>query len=439
MANLYEILGVQEEATQEEIKTSYRKLSRRYHPDMTGDAEGHFFKMLAEAHETLINPEKRAAYDASLHNEAPPSWEKTSEPQDNTTASSRPPQYQGATGIPAAPPINWDAVKWKHQSHPGREKVVLKKPYKGKAMAFAALAAVFLIPAFYLSFRLPAFHDFPVSIIACLAIAVFGVQLGRMKSDEKWFGATAAVVIIANIVLMVVMGGAKISDGILVSFLLAISSSLIIYAYLSYVKWLIVQDGRGILKKSGKQLKEGKKWVSTTRTIHPGGEADQRANNVAEKRTERLVEELVDIPGTRMLNGVLHPTSTWEKVQHVAVNGDKVYLVDSLMLPGGQYYWLDRDTISAVRPAGYEYDVAVGTPTALREFRYTFIEADIRACIVLYSLDGGEVELIDSNKSFDGVELFTPQDFVESAGEWFTEGKTGIINRGLVNGLINRL
>lgn len=440
MANLYEILGVQEEASQEEIKTSYRKLSRRYHPDMTGDTEGHFFKMLAEAHETLIDPARRAAYDASLHNQPDPSRERTSEEQDDPSMYFQPHSVPPAqAGIPAATPINWDSVKWKQQSYQGREKVVLKKPFKGKALAFAALAAVFLIPAFYVSFRLPTFHDFPISLIAILAIAVFGFQLGRLKSDEKWFGVTAGVVIIANIVVVVLMGGAKLSDGILVSLLLAISSALIIYAYLAYVKWLIVQDARGALKKNGKQLKEGKKWVSTTRTIHPGGEAEQRANSVAEKRTERLVEELVDIPGTRMLNGVLHPTSTWEKVQHVAVNGDRIYLVDSLMLPGGKYYWLDRDTISAVRPAGYEYDVEVGTPTALREFEHTFIEAEVKACIVLYSLDGGEIELIDSNKSHDGVELFSSQEFVESAGEWFTEGKIGIINRGLMNGLINRL
>lgn len=433
MANLYEILGVPEEASREDIKASYRKLSRRYHPDMTGDAEGHFFKMLAEAHETLTDPEKRAAYDASLNSTSPPTWET---PPGYTEAPNSSAQQQA--GIPASAPIDWDSVKWKQQKYSTREKVILPKPFKGRATLFTFLAVPFIIAAGIMTFQLPLFHGFPLAMIAVLAIAVFGIQLGRIQLNEKWFGAISAIIIAANIVFMV-NTGAELNNIAIISVFLALASALIIYAYLSYVKWIQIQHSRGTLTMSTKQAKTGKKWASTVRTIHPGGEADQRANTVAEKRTDRLVQELVTIPGTRMLSGVLHPTSTWEKVQHVAINGDKVYLVDSLMLPGGKYYWLDRDTISAVRPAGYEYDIEVGTPTALREFKFSFPEADFKACIILYSLDGGEVNLADDNKSHDGVELFTQQDFIEDAGDWFTEGKLGIVNRGLLNGLVNRL
>lgn len=432
MANLYEILGVSEDATQQEIKTSYRKLSRRYHPDMTGDAEGHFFKMLAEAHETLVDPERREAYDATLNNADPP-WEKTYEPR----GESAPPRSAPA-GIPAAPAINWDSVKWKKE-YPRREKVVFKKPYQDKAILLSVLSIILLVSAGFISLGIPLFNEYPISLIAVLGLAILGIQLSQFKIDEKWFGVIAGMFIVANGAIMVMWGGEKIGLGFLETFLLAASASLMVYAYLTHIKWLIVKKNRGVMGMTNKQVKTGQKWSSQTRTIHPGGESDQRANNVAEKRSGSLVEELVTIPGTRILNGVLHPTSTWEKVQHVALNGNKVYLVDSLMLPGGQYYWIDGDTISAVRPAGYEYDVAVGTPTALREFRRTFIEADFRACIVLYSLDGEPIELIDHHQSHDGVELFTPQDFIEDSGEWFTEGKIGVINRGLLNGFVNRL
>src|ERR1700751_2174161 len=60
----YATLGVDRGRTAEEIKKSYRKLARKYHPDVSKepDAEERF-KEVAEAYETLKDPEKRAAYD----------------------------------------------------------------------------------------------------------------------------------------------------------------------------------------------------------------------------------------------------------------------------------------------------------------------------------------------------------------------------------------
>ena len=60
----YKILGVARDATQDDIKKAYRKLARKYHPDVSkeADAEDHF-KEMQEAYEVLKDPEKRAAYD----------------------------------------------------------------------------------------------------------------------------------------------------------------------------------------------------------------------------------------------------------------------------------------------------------------------------------------------------------------------------------------
>ncbi len=60
----YKVMGIARDATEAQIKQAYRKLARKYHPDVSKekDAEARF-KDLGEAYEVLKNPEKRAAYD----------------------------------------------------------------------------------------------------------------------------------------------------------------------------------------------------------------------------------------------------------------------------------------------------------------------------------------------------------------------------------------
>src|SRR3990170_8542003 len=64
----YEVLGVDRDATPEEIKKAFRKLAFKYHPDHNhGDRSEEKFKELNEAYEMLSNPDKRSAYDHFGH------------------------------------------------------------------------------------------------------------------------------------------------------------------------------------------------------------------------------------------------------------------------------------------------------------------------------------------------------------------------------------
>src|ERR671916_518561 len=78
----YKILGIAREASQDEIKRVYRRLARKYHPDVSKEANAEErFKEVQEAYEVLKDPQRRAAYDqlgsnwrAGQEFRPPPDW-----------------------------------------------------------------------------------------------------------------------------------------------------------------------------------------------------------------------------------------------------------------------------------------------------------------------------------------------------------------------------
>jgi curved DNA-binding protein len=79
----YKILGLERDATPDQIKQAYRKLARKYHPDVSKETDAEKrFKEIGEAYAVLKDPEKRSAYDQMGNNwsggqgfNPPPNWD----------------------------------------------------------------------------------------------------------------------------------------------------------------------------------------------------------------------------------------------------------------------------------------------------------------------------------------------------------------------------
>jgi molecular chaperone DnaJ len=104
--DFYQILGVKRDAKPEEIKKAYRRLARKYHPDVNpGDkAAEERFKLITEAHEVLSDPKKRKVYDRF--------GQYSEQLADAAARGATGPGAGGAAGRTGGPPIDFTGFDW---------------------------------------------------------------------------------------------------------------------------------------------------------------------------------------------------------------------------------------------------------------------------------------------------------------------------------------
>ncbi|HEX5547605.1 MAG TPA: DnaJ domain-containing protein, partial [Ktedonobacterales bacterium] len=85
----YAVLGLPPSADDATIRLAYRRLARRYHPDIAGDENLHLMQTLNQAYQTLSDPERRRHYDASR---PPPPATDVEPPHTPQHPPQRPPQ-----------------------------------------------------------------------------------------------------------------------------------------------------------------------------------------------------------------------------------------------------------------------------------------------------------------------------------------------------------
>jgi hypothetical protein len=107
-SDYYLTLGLTRAAGEREIARSYRRLARRYHPDVSGSpaATIELFLAVHEAYETLSDPARRARYDTQLRQQQrPPAWQQARGASPTTSAQPRPRQANVPPARAVSPPL----------------------------------------------------------------------------------------------------------------------------------------------------------------------------------------------------------------------------------------------------------------------------------------------------------------------------------------------
>ncbi len=88
-ANYYEVLGISRYANQREIKSAFRRLARRYHPDRNSTVSDDIMKNINIAFEILSDPGKRQQYDESLAGKRPRKLDHSDQNHEDNSTSNR--------------------------------------------------------------------------------------------------------------------------------------------------------------------------------------------------------------------------------------------------------------------------------------------------------------------------------------------------------------
>lgn len=447
MANHYQILDVDTDADQSAIKAAYRKLSKRYHPDITGDPKGHLFQLVNEAYETLSNETKRAAYDRSLASDGSGYYHQEPERDETSAGASHSPSAGNSSDIPPAR-VNWNAMDWYQKDYDHiKEQVVLPKP--GMLVGLLGGAGYLLGTGFLGLFSFVTITLFPLLAVVLSVVAIAGwIKYIRYSIDKMRFTLTSSLFPAYSIYALISRAGSGSGPalGLVIAecILLAGLFFLGFWSARRWQYWKTVKHARGPMIVSAKDLIDYASWGKPGQLDDALGKFTER--NIAlgatgEKMTAELMNNLMLIPGTRILHGLRFPGSENADVDHAIINGNKIVLVDSKMWSGGSYHWGYDGMI--VRSNGTtSTDLHTNFPYAVAEYQKDIPEAHIRGRILIHSNNGKPVVVDNGKAESSGVgatRLCTAQEFFEETGNWFAENNTGVIHRGLVNTLLCRM
>lgn len=459
----YEILGVAEDATEQQIRDAYRARARTVHPDTGGSTVD--MAAINSAYRVLQSPHRRATYDAVLA-------------RDRAAATAGGDQDAGTTEPPPTSSPTWGrSTGWgdpsgssragRGQRRPAPPRPDRRRPPspgsefpRGRRAGFDPVLDV--DPA-----RL-SWHpvDEAVSVVA---------------GPPRWFPRQRRTRILAGALLLwalwvalAVFSGSWVLVPWLVAWTIALflSRSGCIGVGL-YIAAGLTGFGLAVVLQGGvpddPSLRVAQAWLVTGMVVYfvagaawrqpaqplprylPIPEAgiqeyfrwghveptDVGATAGARQATA-LTCQLIDmlrtrLPGLRM--AVRVQTTRGRPVPHVLVCGRRIALVYSVLGLTGDYRW-DRGALAYIAPTGATNPLLNSPGSDLADMRTLFPEADVRTWVVVHPAGNAKPNVLIHGQP-RGVRVAWAQDFLEEVGSWFAGGSPTTVRQDLLTRLVH--
>lgn len=470
-ATLYDTLGVARTASPDIIRAAYKAQAKRFHPDAP-EGDGKKFALITEAYTVLLDPGKRARYDATLTPEAQPyaapatpqqpqdtwgapaSWGPTETPQDFATQD---PRKLAGIDVWETMPITPDDLHWRPAAVASRsayqpavqpveptpaptpsappiptgQRVLWTCIWATAAIVYAMVSG----PAKVGVFGLGAF----------LGLALFGLPraLGARGIFPKvWaslyyvFAALAALITL--IVSTSMQGAAGWGIALLVLTVpLVAGYGLMIRAWGSAPLFKPTpKDAHGTVNEAGLVTREDTdniaQWGEPGRGLNtpdstPFTEENREKGFLGEVLTSQLIDELTVIPALRVVHSLHLPNHGQADIDHLILCGDLVVAVDSKNWSGGDYYWLSGQ-IMATKATGELMRRGNPMSWGLGDLAAQFPGKTLVPVIVIHSHDGRPVHTNNQGRGAH-PQLMTPTEFVEQVGQWCVEQRATTVDR----------
>lgn len=438
MSNFYDLLNVSRDATDEEIKKSYRQLSRRYHPDVTGDTNGHVYTLLNNAYAVLSDSSKRRTYDSTLSDSngynSYNSEESTSEHESKSSNSNNSSHYE-TTGIP---PLTYDFTQynWFNKDW-GKKKESTYYSFRENIIYFLYSVAFLILMAANIFLGFP-----PSNIYAVIHL------LGSLYISFLFFNITSTKII--NLIILTavqLISGyqifiANLSDynpflWILITLGLG---TIMFFSFNHKINAYYEREESHIPKEMIKNMTKGTIWGKPENTIsyqaHNTYEVDQDLKS--RQYTAEILEGLASIHGTKIFHEVLIDSENKHRtINHIAINKNKIIFIDSDMWAGGTYDFEDTNTI--IRDYnGHRGYLSISLIDDIRDFTPLLPQhAQLRGYILIHPNNNVAIDIPESQTNT--VRIANLDYFLKDAGEWFAENADGTIDRAIFAPIVRNL
>lgn len=439
----YEILGVEQDATQEEIDKAFRKARRDNHPDKSS-AGAWAFRLVEMAYDTLKDPDSRAAYDEKQRRgddpEPAPQQTQTTQsasapnepasaPATTTQTASPSPVSQTAAPVPSTPPVDVVQHEQFEVAEMDSEKLnFVPAPTKflpqiAGSLGLSAAGAIGMFATWFMPSLKPAF------VGLAFLLTLFAVAAATKKPEVPKAGIASVILLVVGWVITGVPLS-KLDTPMHQPIYLVMD---VVYMLGGVVALLFVPR---YLKIRNLNKRVPVKLLKTANVYGSPSSPEPQEAVIKRNISDTLTPIVLVKNGTFAIhvNGILLPDDNGGDVRYpgemVVINGNKVAIVSHMYGPAGQYGVTQDGNIVLIIQNGLTH-VENNNPQVLmaaKAIKKHFPDVEVQSVMIVIPVTAGTV----TSYHAEGTSVVSRQEAFKELQSLFEE-PTNVVRRDVIN------